>query len=688
MSESSLTQSAAPASEKTQNANDEQRSFFSQERLEPILVAVTAISLGASLLGERLGAPEALITVANVISYLAGGWFGVQEGIRSLRHGEVNVDLLMVLAAVGAAIVDQWHEGATLLFLFSLSNVLQQYAMDRSRNAIRALMKLRPDKATVRRDGGLVTLPVESLNVGDVVVIRPGERLPIDGQVVDGQTTVDQSTITGESMPVAKERGDDVFASTVNQNGSIDVRVTRRADETTLARIIKMVEDAQGHKAPTQRFLDAFEQRYALIVIAAVALYIVIPPILPGGPAFEDNFYRAMVLMTVASPCALVISTPASVLSAIANAARRGVLFKGGAYLEQMASIRNFAFDKTGTITTGKPAVTDVVACPGNGHVACTPERLLYVAASVESRSEHPLAQAVVNYAKAQGITPSEPERFNAVPGQGVIGYVDGHRMIIGTERLMRNEGLALPDSLRRERDRLEAEGKTILMVYDESLAGAQTVGWLGLLASADQIRPGVAATFKRLREAGAEHIVILTGDNDRVARSVAAQVGADDVLANLLPENKVKAVHDLEARLGPTAMVGDGVNDAPALAAASLGIAMGAAGTDVALETADIVLMADDLDNLGYAMRLSRKARRIVWQNILFSLGVIGVLVIFTLTVGIPLPLGVVGHEGSTLIVVSNGLRLLAFRGGSESRRAAPNVSAAARARPDSRAG
>jgi Cd2+/Zn2+-exporting ATPase len=682
MGENSLTRSAIPAAEKSQITNDEQRSFFSKERLEPILVVVTALSLGASLLGGRLGAPEAFLLAANVLSYLAGGWFGVLEGIRSLRHGEVNVDLLMVLAAVGAAIVDQWHEGATLLFLFSLSNVLQQYAMDRSRNAIRALMKLRPDEATVRRDGALVTVAVEMLQVGDVVVIRPGERLPIDGQVIDGQTSIDQSTITGESMPVAKETGDDVFASTVNQNGSIDVRVTRRADETTLARIIRMVEQAQGHKAPTQRFLDAFEQRYALIVIVAVVLYILIPPVLPGGPTFEDNFYRAMVLMTVASPCALVISTPASVLSAIANAARRGVLFKGGAYLEQMASIRNFAFDKTGTITSGQPAVTDVIACPGNGHAACTPDRLLYVAASVESRSEHPLARAVVDYATAQGITPVEPDRFSAVPGQGVIGYVDGHRMVIGTERLMRNEGLALPDDLRRERDRLEGEGKTILMVYDESLQGAQTVGWLGLLASADQLRPGVAATFKALREAGAEHIVILTGDNERVAHSVAAQVGADDVLASMLPENKVKAVHDLEARLGPMAMVGDGVNDAPALAAATLGIAMGAAGTDVALETADIVLMADDLTNIAYAMRLSRKARRIVWQNIAFSLGVIAVLVVFTLTLGIPLPLGVIGHEGSTLIVVSNGLRLLAFRDGTEAGRPAPQSSVVRTAR------
>jgi Cd2+/Zn2+-exporting ATPase len=335
MTEQTARKRQSPSLAASVSAGTAPWSWLRRERLEAILVVVTLLAIAASLVAERLAAPAWLILLANITSYVAGGWFGVQAGVKSLFKREVNVDLLMVLAAIGAAIVDQWHEGATLLFLFSLSNVLQAYAMDRSRHAIRALLKLRPNQATLRREGELVVVPVEALQIGDVVVIRPGERFPIDGKVADGESTVDQSPITGESMPVAKARGDDVFAGTVNQNGSLDVRVTRAAGDTTLARIIRMVEEAQGQKAHTQRFLDEFEQKYALFVIVSVLLFIVIPPLLPGGPAFGDNFYRAMVLMTVASPCALIISTPASMLSAIANAAHRGILFKGGVHLDK-----------------------------------------------------------------------------------------------------------------------------------------------------------------------------------------------------------------------------------------------------------------------------------------------------------------------------------------------------------------
>jgi Zn2+/Cd2+-exporting ATPase len=649
MTEQTLTQAARPG--ESPQSRKQKLTFFRQERLEPFLVVVTAAAIAASLLAERLGAPETVILPINIISYIAGGWFGLRAGIHSLLHREINVDLLMVLAAAGAAIVNQWHEGAILLFLFSLSNVLQAYAMDRSRNAIRALLKLRPNEASIRRDNVLITVPVESLVVGDVVVIRPGERFPIDGRVVEGESSVDQSPITGESMPVAKSRGDDVFAGTVNQNGSLEVRVTRPASDTTLARIIKMVEEAQGRRASTQRFLDEFEQKYALIVIVGVLLYIVIPPLLPGGPNFPDNFYRAMVLMTVASPCALVISTPASILSAIANAARRGILFKGGAHLEQMATIKAIAFDKTGTITTGRPTVTDVIP-----YGTTSREELLSVTAAVESRSEHPVGYAVVNRARAENVDVREPEHFEAVPGQGVRGGVDDRRVLVGTERLMESAGLCIPTDLADERARLESEGKTVLLVH-----GGE---WLGLIAVADELRPNAAEIVKSLRAAGIEHIVVLTGDNERVASAIARRIGADEVRANLLPEDKVAAVKAIQAEYGPTAMVGDGVNDAPALASSTIGIAMGAAGTDVALETADVVLMADDLSNIAYAMHLSRRARRVVVQNLTFSLAVIGVLLISALGFNLPLPFGVVGHEGSTLVVVTNGLRLLAYRG------------------------
>ncbi len=632
------------------------RPLIAREKLEASLVVITAAAIGFSILAERLNAPPSLILLLNITSYVAGGLFGFEEGVKSLLKREINVDLLMVLAALGAASVNQWHEGAILLFLFSLSNVLQSYAMDRSRNAIRALLKLRPDQATIRRAGELVSVPVESLAVGDVIVIRPGERLPIDGLVTAGSSAIDQAPITGESMPVNKAAGDTVFAGTVNQNGTLDVRMTRPAHDTTLARIINMVEQAQGRRAGTQRFLDEFEQKYALFVIVAVLLFIIIPPLLPNGPTFSANFYRAMVLMTVASPCALVISTPASILSAIANAARRGVLFKGGAHLEGMGAIKAIAFDKTGTITTGKPAVTDVVP-----YGAATPEQLLQLTAIAENKSEHPIAHAIVAAAHEQKLTIEEPESFDAVPGQGVRAVWQDVEILVGTDRLMENAGLTIPDDLKATRTRLETEGKTVL------LAHANT--WLGAIAVADQLRPNAPAILKMIREAGVEHIAILTGDNKRVADAVGTRVGADEVFAELLPENKVDVIKALEAKYGPTAMVGDGVNDAPALAASSIGIAMGAAGTDVALETADVVLMADDLTSIAYAIKLSRRARRVVRQNIAFSLGVIVVLVISALGFNpilrmtgheLPLPFGVIGHEGSTLLVVMNGIRLL----------------------------
>lgn len=556
----------------------------------------------------------------------------------------------MVLAALGAAIVDQWHEGAILLFLFSLSNVLQAYAMDRSRNAIRALMKLRPDKATVRRGSEIAVVPVEQLQVGDVVLIRPGERLPIDGIVIEGSSSVDQAAITGESVPVMKHQGDPVFAGTVNQNGSLDIRTTHPASDSTIARIIKLVEQAQGSRAKTQNFMEIFEQRYALLVIVVVALYILLPPLL-FNINFSENFYRAMVLITVASPCALVISTPAAILSAIANGARRGILFKGGAHLEMMSGIKAVAFDKTGTITTGHLAVTDIIP-----H-GISSDELVRIAAEVEARSEHPIAQAVAHHALAQGIQLRDPQTFEAIPGYGVRATFENAVILIGNERLFAREGLTLPPEIAADRDRLEGEGKTALIVHHAER------GWLGVLAAADTIRPNAAEAIQELHAAGVEKVIILTGDNQRVANAVARQVGADEVRAELLPQDKVQALKDLLAQYGKVAMVGDGVNDAPALASATAGIAMGAAGTDVALETADLVLMSDDLSRIAYAIRLSRKARRVMFQNISFALLVIVVLVLSALGLGLPLPLGVVGHEGSTIIVVLNGLRLLTYQ-------------------------
>jgi Cd2+/Zn2+-exporting ATPase len=616
--------------------------WMNQTWLAPRLVVVTALALGASLVGERLGAPDWLLLVLNIISYIAGGIFGARNAVESLFKGRIDVDMLMVLAALGAAAIDQWHEGAILLFLFSLSNVLQDYAIGRSRQAIKSLMKLYPNEANVRRDGQVQTVKLESLNQGEIILIKPGERIPVDGLVEEGRSAVDESPITGESMPVDKAPGAKVFAGTLNGQGALDVRATSTAKDTVLARVIKMVEEAQDSKAPTERFMEKFEQYYALSIIGGVLLFIFIPPAL-GLVDFNDNFYRAMVLMTVASPCALVISTPASFLSAIASAARGGMLFKGGAFLEAMATVKAVAFDKTGTLTTGKPTLTDLVPASG-----VSQEELLSVAASVEARSEHPLAKAIVKAAQALGLSLRPAVDFKAVMGRGVEGFVDGKIVHIGSPAYLLVAG-DLPDDLNTVRAKLEDEGKTVMLVRRDG-------HWLGLLALADQVREEARIVIDELHKTGVT-VAMLTGDNTRVARSAAKQLGLDKVFAELMPEDKVTAIHDIEVQYGTTAMVGDGINDAPALAGASVGIAMGAAGTDVALETADLVLMGDKLELIPYAIRLSKKARRVVWQNITFSLLVIAVLIISAFVVNLPLPLGVLGHEGSTVIVVMNGL-------------------------------
>ncbi|MBN8593459.1 MAG: cadmium-translocating P-type ATPase [Anaerolineae bacterium] len=632
--------------------------WLDQKWLEPRFVVLTLAFLLTSIVGESLGWSRELVLVLDIASYVFGGIFGAKGALEALRERRIDVDMLMILAALGAAAVDQWHEGATLLFLFSLSNVLQDYAIGRSRQAIRALLKLYPAEAKVKRDGQTLTLKIEQIQLGDTVLIEPGERIPVDGLVRSGRSSVDQAPITGESMPVEKVVGDKVFAGTLNGQGALDVEATQSARDTTLARIIRMVEEAQDSKAPTERFLERFEQIYALVIIGGVGLFIIIPPAL-GLTDFASNFYRAMVLMTVASPCALVISTPASFLSAIASAARGGVLFKGGAYLEGMAGIKAIAFDKTGTLTQGKPAVTDLVSC-----CALHEDELLAVAAAVESRSEHPLAKAVVAAAQARHLSLDAVQDFQAVTGKGIISTVDGREVRLGSITYLIEKN-PLPERLQEPVERLEKQGKTVIGVVREGEcqgcgaceASGQRADWMGIIAIADQIRPEAGQIVHYLKSLGIQRVAMLTGDNPRVAQHIGGLLGVDAVYAGLMPEDKVRVVKEIEAEVGPTAMIGDGVNDAPALATASIGIAMGAAGTDVALETADLVLMGDRLQLIPYALKLSRKARRVVWQNLSFSIGVILMLIAGTFLVALPLPLGVLGHEGSTVIVVLNGL-------------------------------
>jgi len=650
------------------------RQWLSPLRAQAICVGITFAAMFAGLLTSQTQLPAWLPSLFYLIAYVAGGIFGVQASVESLRQRRVDVDLLMVLAALGAAVLGAPFEGAMLLFLFSLSNLLQDYALGRTRSAIQALMKLRPDQALLKVGQDAILRPIESLRIGDHILVRPGERVPLDGVVVEGESTVDESTLTGESMPVAKKAGAPVFAGTINQSGSLEVRITKLAHESTIARLIKLVEEAQSEKAPTERFLDKFEQIYAMGVIGLTLLLAGMPPLLFGVP-FADAAYRAITVMVVASPCALVISTPAAILSAIANGARRGILFKGGAHLEEAARLEVIAFDKTGTLTMGKPAVTDVTIIPLTAFAYATASRavrrdqeniLLALAAAVESKSEHPLARAIVETARHRGLTIPSATNFASTPGQGVrahVAFMGGMDIAVGSLRYFDGVRLHGLERAMCEMERLQYEGKTAVLVA--KLRANTSAVVLGVIAVADVLRPSAPQVVERLHRLGIRRVVMLTGDNERVARAVARQAGVDEFHADLLPQDKVaiiKRLRTADGRPCHVAMVGDGVNDAPALASASLGIAMGAAGTDVALETADVVLMSDDLRQIAYAIALSRQTRRVVIQNLIFAITVIAVLVAVALGLQLPLPLGVVGHEGSTVIVVLNGLRLLFF--------------------------
>lgn len=631
------------------------------DRLEAPFMVLTFVFMITGWLAAKFG--FAWHDALYVGAYFTGGCFGVRAGLRSLRQWTIDVDLLMVLAALGAAIVNAAFEGAMLLFLFSLSNVLQAYAIDRTRKAIKSLMKLRPEKALARRYGGTVLLPVEELIVSDVLIVRPGESIALDSIIIEGSSAIDQSSLTGESMPVSKKAGDPVFAGTINQTGGLEVRVTRLAKDSTIEKLVRMVEEAQTEKADTQRFLDRAEQFYAAAVIL-FTLGLILFPILFLHQPFQAAFYRAMTVMVVASPCALIISTPASILSAIGGAARRGVLFKGGVHLERAATVKVVAFDKTGTLTEGKPRVTDMLV---EGRVIdfrtsteAEALSLLGLAGSVEAKSEHPLARAIVIECKRLNVPLEECAAFQSVSGEGASGLIKGRRIAVGNARYFTAQNLTIPDLFATQIAVLQDDGKTCVMIgeIDENTGTARV---LGAVAIADVLRTDAASVIRELKAGGIERVVMLTGDNSRVAQAIARQVGVDEFHADLLPEDKVRVVKELRG-IGPVAMVGDGVNDAPALATATIGIAMGAAGTDVAMETADVVLMSDNLRNIVFALALGRHARRVIYQNLTFAMTVIIVLIISALGFGMRLPFGVVGHEGSTVLVCLNGLRLLTF--------------------------
>jgi Cd2+/Zn2+-exporting ATPase len=555
----------------------------------------------------------------------------------------------MLLAAGGAALIGEWLEGSILLFLFSLSGTLEAFATWRTARSIESLIALRPAEAALLRDGGEVIVPVDSLLPGCLLRVRPGERFPVDGQVSEGTSWADESTLTGESEQISKTVGDAVFAGTLNGQGSVVVRMTRAVQDTTLERIVHMVQEAQSRKTPSQRFVESWQQPYVIGVLTC-SMLVFLGSWLLQADSWQHAFYHAMVLLVAGSPCAVVVGAPAVLLSAIARAGRQGILFKGGVFLEQLGQVDVMAFDKTGTVTLGKPAVAEFWTPP-----AADANRLLRLAAAVEDHSEHPLKVPILAELASRQLTapPGPLVEFHSHTGLGVHAQVEGTWVGVGREGLFESHNLQLPADLISNASRMREQGQTALLVY------TAVPGLYGVVGVADQLRPEAPAAMQALHSLGVRRRVILTGDHERVARAVAARLGADDVKAGLLPDQKVVQLGLLAAGGNTVAMIGDGVNDAPALAAADIGIAMGGAGTDVALEVADVVLMRDDLKSLPLAVWISRQARRRVRQNMIFAFAMIAALVIATFF-QLPLWLGVLGHEGSTVLVVLNGLRIL----------------------------
>jgi Cd2+/Zn2+-exporting ATPase len=638
-------------------------------RRRDLTTVISGLLIGVAVILNLLGAPEAMVAGSFVTAIVVGGFYIARSGWAALRTAHsLDMNALMTIAAVGSIFVGEWAEGAVAMFLFSLGNTLEGYTMERARNAIRSLMDLSPRRATVLQGDQEQEVAVEDLQIGNRIVVRPGERIPMDGTVLAGQSAVNQAPITGESVPVEKAPGDEVFAGTVNGQGALTIHVTRLATDTTISRIIKMVEEAQAQKAPSQQFVDRFARVYTPVVIAIAAGIAILPPligVLAGAGTFGallgEWFYRALVLLVIACPCALVISTPVSIVSAIASAARSGVMIKGGIYLESLGSLKVIAFDKTGTLTRGQPQVVDVRCLdhqPGLAWTEC-PNCLgmLASAAAIERRSEHPLARAVVEAAQAQGMASELPvaEGVEAMTGRGVRGRVNGHRVTVGTHNYIHESEPELAEgALCRAVHAAQAAGQTAMVVRDDC-CGVQ-----GYIAVADTLRPGVSTVMDTLRELGIEQTVMLTGDNEATAHAIAKSAGVNDVQSDLLPDQKVAAIEALLGKYTAVAMVGDGVNDAPALARATVGVAMGAAGSDTALETADLALMADDLSKLPFAVKLSQRTRAIIRQNVALSLAIKALFLALAVAGAATLWMAVFADVGASLIVIFNGMRLL----------------------------
>jgi Cd2+/Zn2+-exporting ATPase len=618
-----------------------------RRRLALLVVSGTAIGMAGGLhaAGVWPGAEVALCALA----ILTGGVYTARRALTSARHRTLDMHVLMTVAVAGAMAIGEWFEASTVVFLFALAQHLEARSLDRARRAIHILMNLAPPSVRVHRGGAERSVPVCEVAVGDVFTVHPGERIALDAEVIAGESDVNQAPVTGESVPVFKGPGDEVFAGSVNGHGAVTLRATRLGSDSTVARIIHLVERAQAQRAPYQGLVDRFARVYTPAVIALSAAVAVVPP-LAGAGAWSEWIYRALVLLVISCPCALVISTPVSIVSALAAAARRGVLIKGGVHLERTGTLRCVAFDKTGTLTHGRLVVTDVEALDG-----LHADQLLAAAAGIEARSEHPIGRAILAHARALGVAPLPADGFRALPGRGAEARVAGEAWLLGSHRAFEERGLCTPPA-HDVLDRLAREGRTpVLLARAGRLAG--------VIGVADEARHASREVVRDLHGHGVAHVALLTGDAAATAAAVARETGVDEVRAELLPGHKVDAIADLRRRHGPVGMVGDGVNDAPALAAADVGFAMGAAGSDAALETADVALMGDDLTKVAFAIRLSRATLRNIRANIAVALGLKALFLGLAVAGHATLWMAVLADMGASLLVVGNGLRLLRAR-------------------------
>lgn len=620
------------------------KTFDWREHAELVAAILSGLLIVAAWTIGKNGV-ETLSISLYIVAFLIGGYAKAKEGIEeTIANKELNVEMLMVFAAIGSALIGYWTEGAILIFIFAISGALETYTLNKSHKEISALMEMQPEEASLlQEDGTTKRVLTESLTVGSLLLVKPGERIPVDGKIAKGSTTVDMSAINGEAIPALKELGDDLFAGTVNVSGAVHMEMTKPSSETLFQKIMSLVQTAQSEKSPSQQFIERFEGTYVKIVIAVVILMMFLPHFLLGWD-WTTTIYRAIVLLVVASPCALVASIMPATLAAVSNGAKRGLLFKGGVHLEQLASLKTIAFDKTGTLTTGNPVVTDFYVRDDED-----PESALALLAGIEAQSNHPLAIAITQFAEAKGIAPTPGLQIEDVPGYGIRADSDNEKLMVGNPRFV---GTSMAESFKDGIvPKLEEQGKTVILLKDHH-------GILAVAALKDTLRETTVQAIETLRSAGI-HTIMLTGDNEKTAATISKEAKLDAYIAECLPDMKVEHLKRLLAEHQSVGMVGDGINDAPALATATSGIAMGD-GTDVALETADVVLMKNDLTRISYALKLSRKMQRIVKQNIFFSVSVIVLLILANFLQVIDLPFGVIGHEGSTILVILNGLRML----------------------------